>query len=240
MNRPCAPARSVYLRLSVTDHCNLRCRYCRPARGEPDGDRSAYALDAELLGLVMLVEEERPIEKLRLTGGEPLLRPDVATLVSRLRARLPHASLCMTTNAMLLAPMARPLRQAGLDGLNVSIDSADATTLARLTRGGRLEAAMDGIRAAQEAGFRNIKINSVLLRRFNVEGLTCLVRLASSQRCEIRFIELMPCGQGADLFPTDFIPAEEALALLQREFPYLGAAPDHYGRRHRLLVNEQK
>ena len=241
VNRACAPTRSVYLRLSVTDRCNLRCLYCRPARGEQDEGCFPYASDAELVGLALLIEQEHPIEKLRLTGGEPLLRPGVVTLVSKLHARLPHTRVSMTTNAMFLAPMARPLRRAGLDRLNISIDSAEPAIFARLTRGGRLDAVIEGIRAARKAGFRGTKINSVLLRECNVEGLAQLVRLAVAQHCEIRFLELMPCGQGASLFSRNFFSAEDALTLLQREFDYLGPAPrSATAERHYLSVGGRK
>lgn len=213
-----------YLRLSVTDRCNLRCAYCRPRAKRLEKPSGAYASDVELLELVRQIHRVRPLGKLRLTGGEPLLRPGLAALVRALRALLPNVTLALTTNGSLLSQLAIPLRDAGLDALNVSLDTLDPTAFAVLTRGGRLDATLTGIQAAQAAGFARLKLNCVLLRRINGDRLSEIVRWAVRHDCQMRFIELMPCGPGADLFETDYLSADQAIAQLKAEFDYLGLA----------------
>ncbi len=215
----------TYLRLSVTDRCNLRCRYCRPAADPPQREPSPSADDAELLDLVRLVHDETGIYKLRLSGGEPLLDPRLAELIEQLRSLLPAAKLAVTTNGTLLAENAADLHAAGLDSVNVSLDTLDPDRFRRLTRGGDLAATVGGIHAAAAAGFSKVKINAVLIRRVNGRELPDLVRRAAELGCEIRFIELMPYGQGAALFRSDYLAADEALDSLRRAFRYLGAAP---------------
>ncbi len=213
---------SVYLRLSVTDRCNLRCRYCRPNTIEGYARSPAEANDEELLSIVRIVEEENSIEKLRLTGGEPLVYPLLSELLARLRHLLPHARLCLTTNGTLLARKAEDLKTAGLDALNVSLDTLNAALFRDLTGGGSLESTIAGISAVRKAGFTNLKLNAVLVRSFNADQLSGLVRFASELDCEIRFIELMPYGQGAALFSSEYLAADQALGQLSREFPCAG------------------
>lgn len=229
-----------YLRLSVTDRCNLRCAYCRPDAKRREKPTGAYASDAELLQLVRQVHRVRPLGKLRLTGGEPLLRPGLADLVRRLRALLPDAVLALTTNGSLLSQSASPLHDAGLDALNVSLDTLDPIAFATLTRGGRLDATLTGIRAALAAGFTRLRLNCVLIRRVNGDRLSGIVRWAVGQGCEIRFIELMPCGPGAHLFESDYLSADLALARLAHEFDYLGPAErEGTARLHRFVVDNR-
>ena len=116
--------RPLYLRLSVTDRCNLRCRYCRPER-DPAHSPLAAATDEELLELVRLIDAEYPMYKVRVTGGEPLLRRDLPQLVARLRGQMPQVELALSTNALLLARSAAELRRAGIDSINISIDSLE-------------------------------------------------------------------------------------------------------------------
>jgi GTP 3',8-cyclase len=228
--------RPVYLRLSVTSRCNLRCRYCRPAGGDGPAP-SDVASDQELLGLVDLIHQEFPIYKVRITGGEPLLRPGLPDLIRQVRSRLPSVELAMTTNAILLRRSAAAIRQAGVEFLNISLDTLDAEAYRKLTRGGELASILEGIQAACEAGFPSIRLNTVLLRSFNGNHLPELVRFAAKWNCELRFIELMPYGEGADLYETDYLPGDEALAALRAEFDYLGSAQGSAtARRHRLLV----
>ncbi len=217
--------RPLYLRLSVTDRCNLRCRYCRP---EHDAARSpsATATDNELLEVVRLIDSEYPIYKVRVTGGEPLLRKDLPQLVSRLRAQMPQVELALSTNALLLARSAAELRCAGIDSINISIDSLQPESFRDLTRGGNVDAVLEGIRAAREAGFGKIRLNAVLMRNVNGDHLDELVCLAAHFDAEIRFIELMPFGEGAAMYDTEFFSGDEALESLQRSFPYLGPAED--------------
>ena len=217
--------RPLYLRLSVTDRCNIRCRYCRPER---DAARSplATASDEELLELVRLIDAEFPLYKVRVTGGEPLLRKDLPQLVARLRARMPQAELALSTNALLLARSAAELQRAGIDSINISIDSLQPESYRDLTRGGNLDAVLEGIHAAHAAGFGKIRLNAVLMRNVNGDHLAELVCLAARYDCELRFIELMPFGEGAAIYDTEFLSGDEALESLRRSFAYLGPAPD--------------
>lgn len=227
----------LYLRLSVTDRCNFRCQYCRPAKTTRDESLPPSASNAELVDLVRRIDRVRPLHKLRLTGGEPLLRPGLVDLVRNLRALLPNAVLALTTNGSMLSRLARPLRMAGLDALNISLDTLDPVAFATLSRGGQLGRVLEGIRAAQAEGFGKLKLNSVLIRRVNGDHLGSLVRLAVDVGCEIRFIELMPCGPGATLFATDFLSANEARTALEREFAYLDDLDGNgTARRHRFAV----
>jgi GTP 3',8-cyclase len=232
------PWRPVYLRLSVTDRCNLRCQYCRPQHGG-DGSysRSALASDDELLALIALLHEEFPIYKVRVTGGEPLLRPGLPDLITRVRSDMPHVQLALTTNAVLLGRQAEALRAAGVDFLNTSLDTLDADLCRELTRGGDVRTIVAGIRAACAAGFADVRINTVLMRTYNGDSLPELVRFAAALGCEIRFIELMPFGEGEAIHEREYLSADEALERLEAEFPLLGNLPgSSTARRHRLLV----
>lgn len=229
--------RSLYLRLSVTDRCDFRCQYCRPERAAGGAASCNAASNAELLELVRQIDRVRPVAKLRLTGGEPLLRSGLVDLTRDLRALLPDAALALTTNGSRLAQLAAPLRAAGVDALNVSLDTLDPAAFARLTRGGRLDDVLAGIEAARSVGFSKLKLNSVLIRGVNGGTLGDLVRFSAERGCEIRFIELMPCGPGADLFAIDRLTADEALSSLKLEFPYVEELPqDGTAQRHRFLV----
>jgi GTP 3',8-cyclase len=230
--------RAVYLRLSITGRCNLRCGYCRPASPGQDTQRSPSATDGELLKMVRIVHETVSVHKLRLTGGEPLLHPRLADLVAELRKQLPDTAICTTTNGTFLAKQAKELKAAGLDSLNVSLDTLNPRLFKELTGVGSLEATIAGIGAARAAGFKDLKLNAVLIRGINGHSLADLVRFASRADCEIRFIELMPYGHGAALFRTDYFVADEALSALKEEFPYIGPAA-HTGTaaRHQFFVD---
>ena len=229
--------RPLYLRLSVTDRCNLRCRYCRPER-DPARSPVASASDDELLELVRLIDAEYPIYKVRVTGGEPLLRKDLPQLVARLRARMPQVELALTTNALLLARSAADLRRAGIDSINISVDSLEPDAYRDLTRGGNLDAVLEGIHAAREARFGKIRLNAVLMRNVNGSHLDGLVRLAARYESELRLIELMPFGEGAAIYDTEFLSGDEALESLQRSFTYLGPVADSAtAARYRFLID---
>jgi len=235
---PSAAWRPVYLRLSVTDRCNLRCRYCRPAQSNAKFTAAGLATDEELLALIALLDEQFPVFKVRITGGEPLLRPGLPGLIEAIRGQLPKAELAMTTNAVLLRQHAVAVRRAGVEFLNTSLDTLSPELCKELTRGGDLLTIVDGIRAAHDAGFPQIRINTVLMRNYNGDSLPSLVRFAAELGCEIRFIELMPFGEGAAIYDREFLSADEALESLEAQFTNLGPLPrSSTARRHRLSVD---
>lgn len=213
---------SIYLRLSVTDRCNLRCVYCRPRNGGRAMPRSEELTRQQVVACVEAIHRVVPVRKVRFTGGEPLLRDDLPEIVRDVRALLPEATLGLTTNGMQLAANASRLRAAGLDALNVSLDAMDATSFAEVTGGGKIEPVLAGIRAARDAGFSPLKLNAVLLATHNGEQLTELVRLAATHGAEPRFIELMPSGPGAALHAKQFLSASDAVRRLSATMQYEG------------------
>lgn len=199
-----------YLRLSVTDRCNCRCTYCMPAGGVPMlGHRDI--LSFEELTEVVTACAQLGVRKVRLTGGEPLVRRGLPELVRMIRAVSGVEELAMTTNATLLAPVAAELHHAGLDRLNVSLDTLDAARYAELTRGGSLEDALAGLAAARDAGFSRTKVNCVLMGGVNDADVPRLAELARTEPIDVRFIELMPMGPCAGWPKARFIPAETVL-----------------------------
>lgn len=199
-----------YLRLSVTDRCNCRCTYCMPAGGVPMlGHRDI--LSFEELTEVVGACAQLGVRKVRLTGGEPLVRRGLPELVRMIRAVPGVEELAMTTNATLLAPVAAELHHAGLDRLNVSLDTLDAARYAELTRGGSLEDALAGLAAARDAGFSRTKVNCVLMGGVNDADVPRLAELARTEPIDVRFIELMPMGPCAGWPKARFVPAETVL-----------------------------
>jgi cyclic pyranopterin phosphate synthase len=184
-----------YLRISLTDHCNLRCVYCMPETGlrfMPSSDLLTAA-EIEQVGRAAMAVGFR---KFRLTGGEPTLRADLVEIVTRL-ARIPGVhDLSMTTNAILLPRLASDLRAAGLRRVNVHLDSLDPERVARVMRWGSLSDIWAGIEAAQAAGFSPIKLNAVITRGFNEEDAVPLAALTRERPWHVRFIETMPFGTG--------------------------------------------
>lgn len=199
-----------YLRLSVTDRCNYRCTYCMPAGGVPML-RHGDILSFEELTEVVAAAAELGVRKVRLTGGEPLVRRGLPDLVRMIRAVPGVEELAMTTNATLLAPVAAELRAAGLDRLNVSLDTLDAARYAELTRGGSLADALAGLEAARAAGFSHTKLNCVLMGGVNDADVPRLADLARTEPIDVRFIELMPMGPCAAWPKARFVPAETVL-----------------------------
>lgn len=203
-----------YLRVSLTDACNLRCVYCMPAsaRFQP---RELLLTDEELLRLLRLFAE-LGFRKVRFTGGEPTLRSSLVEIVRATHALPGIGTIGLTTNGVRLAPLARPLRQAGLDAVNISIDSLVEDTFGRITRCGRLADVIAGVRAADHAGLR-IKINCVVCRGLNDGGDAVeLARLTLKHDWQMRFIEEMPfrkSGRAEQLRP---VPPAEVLARIER------------------------
>jgi cyclic pyranopterin phosphate synthase len=207
-----------YLRLSVTDRCDMACTYCMPPGGEEEhGLREELLTFEEITRLVRLLAAHG-LRRVRLTGGEPLVRRDVVALVQKIRDA-GIEDVWMTTNASRLAALASPLREAGLVGVNVSIDSLDPQRFARITRGGRLASVLAGIDAARDAGLA-LRTNTVAMRSENLGELAALTRWAWSIDATPRFIELMPIGEGARLPSSERVSAvemREALGSLDLE-----------------------
>lgn len=202
-----------YLRLSVTDRCNCRCTYCMPAGGVPMLGHKDI-LSFEELTEVVTACAQLGVRKVRLTGGEPLVRRGLPELVRMIRAVPGVEELAMTTNATLLAPVAAELHHAGLDRLNVSLDTLDAARYAELTRGGSLADALAGLAAARDVGFSHTKVNCVLMGGVNDADVPRLAELARTEPIDVRFIELMPMGPCAGWPKARFVPAETVLGAV--------------------------
>ena len=199
-----------YLRLSVTDRCNYRCQYCMPPEGvEKRTHRDILTL--EELAEIAAAAVQCGVKKIRLTGGEPLVRRGVVDLCRMLRAIPGMEELCLTTNGSLLPQMAKPLRDAGLDRLNISLDTLRPDRFAAMTRLGTLQDVLDGIEAAEAAGFRDLKFDTVLIGGFNDDEIMDFVNLSREHPWEMRFIELMPMGPCASWDKGRFLPAETVL-----------------------------
>ncbi|HUF88674.1 MAG TPA: GTP 3',8-cyclase MoaA [Gemmatimonadota bacterium] len=199
--------RHDYLRISVTDRCNLRCRYCMPAEGLewlPRGEILSFEEVARLAG----VFHDHGVAKIRFTGGEPTARRDLPRLVAMVRDRCPGAALHMTTNALLLEPQIDALVEAGMEGLNVSLDSLDPERFARITRRDRFRETWAGIEAAWERGIRPLKLNCVVLRGMNDDEAPAFVELTRDRALDVRFLEYMPFGGLNELQP-EYVPGDE-------------------------------
>ena len=202
------------LRVSLTDRCNLRCRYCMPADGMPWLAGDSLLTTEELVHLVDIATG-LGVDQVRLTGGEPLLRPDVVEVVSGL-ASLPRAPrLSLTTNALRLHSLAQPLADAGLQRVNISLDSLDRDIFARLTLRDRLVDTLAGIAAADAAGFDAIKINAVIVRGVNEHEPPALLRWAADHRYQMRFIEQMPLDPQHGWTRDGMITRAEIMASLE-------------------------
>ena len=199
-----------YLRLSVTDLCNYRCQYCMPPEGVEKRPHSGI-LSIEELAEIAEAAVQCGVKKIRLTGGEPLVRRGLLDLCRMLRAIPGVEELCLTTNGSLLPQLAKPLRDAGLDRLNISLDTLRPERFAAMTRLGTLRDVLDGIRAAEAAGFRDLKFDTVLIGGFNDDEITDFVNLSRAHPWEMRFIELMPMGPCASWDRSCFLPAETVL-----------------------------
>ncbi len=182
-----------YLRVSITDRCNLRCVYCMPELGVPGLSHEAILRYEEILRVVRAAAK-KGIRKVRLTGGEPLVRRDVVSLIREIAAIPGIDDLSLTTNGILLGKMAEGLYGAGLRRINISLDSLDPQRFRELTRGGELGAVLEGIRRAEETGFSPIKINVVAIKGINDSEICEFARLTLLKPYHVRFIEFMPVG----------------------------------------------
>jgi cyclic pyranopterin phosphate synthase len=186
-----------YLRISLTDHCNLRCVYCMPEdmTFRPNAEMMQ---DDEILVLARLFAD-LGFDKIRLTGGEPTVHPDIVDIVRGISETPGIHSISMTTNGVLLSKLAVPLADAGLERVNVSLDTLDPDKFKRMTRRGKLEVVWQGILAAEQAGLTPLKLNAVIVRGYNEEDEVGLARLTLDHPWQVRFIEMMPFAGATSL-----------------------------------------
>ena len=213
-----------YLRISLTDKCNLRCVYCMP---EDMIFRPKHELmqDDELRTLVN-VFAELGFKKFRLTGGEPTVRQNIVE-ICRFIAQTPGVkSLSMTTNGVLLKELAQPLAEAGLQRVNISIDTLDPLRFKKITRWGSLDQVWDGIEAAEHAGLTPVKLNAVVVRNFNDEDVTELAKLTLAHNWQMRFIEMMPFGDVATFAKEQIVTDEEIRQRIAEEYMPLELVDD--------------
>lgn len=221
---PAAPTRTTdafgrhihYLRVSLTDKCNLRCVYCMP-------EQMVFRPNDELLSddelhTVLRATSMLGFDKFRLTGGEPTVRPGVVDIVRAIRSLPATREIAMTTNGIRLARLAEPLKKAGLDRVNVSIDSLDPERFKRITRWGDVQQVLDGIHAAEDAGLRPVKLNAVVIRGFNEKDLVPLAGLTLDSPWQFRFIEVMPFADVAEFQQASIVTTREMIERLEAHY----------------------
>ena len=205
------------LRVSLTDRCNLRCTYCMPhdfAEWLP----SEHQLTTDELVRVIEIAVSEGINEVRLTGGEPLLRPDIVEIVSRINAITNAPTLTMTTNALTLEKVAKPLVDAGLTRINISLDTLDRDRFKLMTHRDRIDDVFAGIKAAQDAGINPIKINAVLLKGVNADEAPALLEWALANNLALRFIEQMPLDAGGIWERSSLVTADDIYADLSTRY----------------------
>ena len=205
------------LRVSVTDRCNLRCTYCMPAEGLPWMPKPDMLTDEELLRLIGLFVQQG-VTQVRLTGGEPLLRRSLVELVAGIAALEPRPRIAMTTNGVGLERVARRLKEAGLDRVNVSLDTIDSDTFTQLTRRDRLADVEAGLKAAAGAGLTPVKVNAVAMRDVNDHAVADVLEWCLTRGYELRFIEQMPLDAQHAWDRNAMVTAEEIHAELSKRF----------------------
>jgi GTP 3',8-cyclase len=206
--------RPSLLRLSVTDRCNFRCRYCMPLEGVPKVSHSDLLPLDGLGNLVVWLSGYASVKRVKLTGGEPLVRKGIEHLIAQLAATEGIKEVSMTTNGSLLPGAASTLKAAGLSRVNVSLDSMDATRFAQLTHGGRLADTLKGIDQALAAGLTPLKLNAVLQRSSWKKDVPSLLNFAAANRLELRFIELMRTGTERSWCESEYVAIEEVCGWL--------------------------
>jgi cyclic pyranopterin phosphate synthase len=222
---------AIDLRVSLTDKCNLRCTYCMPAEGLDWLPGPELLTDDEVSRLLRVAVERLGVREARFTGGEPLLRRGLVGIVADAARLAPRPQLSITTNGIGLAKLAGPLRAAGLDRVNVSLDTLDRERFVTLTRRDRLDDVFAGLAAAADVGFVPVKINAVMMRGVNDDEPARLLRYALEHGYELRFIEQMPLDAGHTWSRAEMITAREILDRLEEEFTLVpdpahrGAAP---------------
>lgn len=208
----------TYLRISVTELCNLRCRYCMPEDGVCKKSHYDMLTEDEMITAVEAAAS-LGITKLRITGGEPLVKKNIVSICQRAGAVDGIQEVCLTTNGVLLPQLAKPLKEAGVKRLNLSLDTLDPEKYSYITRIGRLDTFMAGLDAAFEAGFEKIKLNAVLIGGFNDNEIVPLAELTKKYPVDIRFIEMMPMYDSGDFDEKAFIPYTNVLDCLPDAIP---------------------
>ncbi|SCG60155.1 GTP 3',8-cyclase MoaA [Micromonospora coxensis] len=219
------------LRVSLTDKCNLRCTYCMPAEGLPWLAGPQLLTDDEIVRLIRVAVERLGVTEVRFTGGEPLIRPGLVGIVAAVAGLTPRPRISLTTNGIGLHRLAPALRDAGLDRVNVSLDTLDRDRFHTLTRRDRLADVLAGLAGAATAGLTPVKVNSVLMRGVNADEAPALLRFALDHGYQLRFIEQMPLDAQHGWDRATMVTADEILASLAGEFTLTpdpterGAAP---------------
>ena len=214
----------TYLRLSVTELCNLRCRYCMPEDGVCKKRHEEMLTEEEMLCAVEAAAS-LGVTKLRITGGEPLVKRNILSICRRAAAVEGIGEVCLTTNGLLLPQLAQPLREAGVRRVNLSLDTLDEKKYTYITRRGSLRQALDGLEAALDAGFERVKLNTVLIGGFNDDEIPALARLTQQYPVDVRFIELMPMYDSGDFGPQAYLPG----SVVTEHLPELKPQPDGDG-----------
>jgi cyclic pyranopterin phosphate synthase len=217
------------LRVSVTDRCNLRCTYCMPP-DFADWMPGEHLLSVDELLTVIEIAVEQGIDSIRLTGGEPLLRPDVVEIVARINALPNPPRISLTSNGLRLVALAKPLADAGLERVNISLDTLDRERFAKLTHRDRFDQVIAGIEAAQAAGLTPVKVNAVLMRGINDDEALPLLRHSVEHGWSLRFIEQMPLDAQGSWDRGEMVTAAEIFDLVSAEYeltpvPNRGSAP---------------
>jgi cyclic pyranopterin phosphate synthase len=206
------------LRVSLTDKCNLRCTYCMPPEGLEWLPRPDLLTDDELVRLIGIAVRDLGVTEVRFTGGEPLLRRGLPGIIARVADLRPRAELSLTTNGIGLAKLAGPLHSAGLDRVNVSLDTLSRETFIQLARRDRLADVLAGLTAAARSGLAPVKINAVLMRGLNDHEAPALLRFCQEHGYQLRFIEQMPLDAQHGWRRDDMVTADEIMASLSAEF----------------------
>ncbi|MEW2382493.1 GTP 3',8-cyclase MoaA [Micromonospora sp. NPDC047707] len=206
------------LRVSLTDKCNLRCTYCMPAEGLPWLAGPQLLDDDEVIRLIRVAVTRLGVTEVRFTGGEPLIRPGLVGIVTAVAAMAPRPRISLTTNGIGLDRLAPTLRAAGLDRVNVSLDTLDRERFTRLTRRDRLDAVLAGLAGAAAAGLTPVKVNAVLMRGVNDDEAPALLRFALDHGYELRFIEQMPLDAQHGWDRASMVTADEILAGLRSAY----------------------
>ncbi|WP_102347362.1 GTP 3',8-cyclase MoaA [Bacillus sp. Marseille-P3661] len=208
-----------YLRISVTDRCNLRCHYCVPDGQHQCMDYSKILTDEEILKIVK-VGSELGVRKIRITGGEPLLRKNLPQLISGIKSNSNIEDIALTTNGVFLSKYGRELKEAGLDRVNISLDSLNENKFSYITRDGSLDQVLDGIQTAIDLGFHPVKLNVVLMKDFNLDEVEEFLRWSIREPIEIRFIEYMPIGTDNTIWSNQYQSLEIVEEIAKGIRPY--------------------